>query len=86
MREHLLKTVEPWWSAVECGSKQFEVRRDDRGFALGDVLILRRFDPLRPTMMDADRADVRKRVSYILPGGQFGIEEGYVVMGLEDAD
>ena len=27
---------------------------------------------------------LRKKITYILTGGQFGIEPGYVVMGLED--
>lgn len=27
---------------------------------------------------------IRKQVSYVLHGGHFGIETGYVVMGLQD--
>ena len=42
MTEHILKTVDHYWYAVERGDKNFEVRRDDRGFQRGDVLVLRR--------------------------------------------
>jgi hypothetical protein len=76
---HLLKTLPEYWDAILRGEKTFEVRLNDRRFKKGDVLVLvRLLSPLpdsAPTLL--------RRVSYILPGGQFGIESGYVVMGLE---
>lgn len=41
MIEHSLKTTASCWDAIERGEKTFEVRRDDRGFQKGDVLLLR---------------------------------------------
>lgn len=88
MREHILKTWGRYWDVVASGEKTFEVRRDDRGFQKGDVLVLRRCDDAPPhyeSEGDAGRfstRDLRKRVTWILTGGQFGIEPGYVVMGL----
>jgi hypothetical protein len=86
--EHRLKTLPPYWDAVASGDKTFEVRRDDRGFKKGDVVILQR---LRSFLsFDASRSFdgqiLRKRIRYVLTGGQFGIEAGYVVLGLEDED
>jgi Domain of unknown function (DUF3850) len=83
MTEHALKTLGPYWEAVASGAKNFEVRRDDRGFQRGDVLVL------QPVTEDGRRIgvlyrEIRKRVTYVLTGGQFGIEPGYVVMALED--
>lgn len=92
---HQLKTWPNYWDAVASGEKTFEVRRDDRGFQKGDILELARceksmlgtyeemqspFYPYGPTHV------LRKRITYILTGGQFGIETGYVVMGLGELE
>lgn len=86
MAEHVLKTWPVHYNAVEAGYKPFEVRLDDRSYAVGDVLRLRYFNP----HSDGDAhngEEIRRRVTYLLPGGQFGIERGYVVMGLaEESD
>lgn len=89
-REHELKTLAPYWDALESGEKNFEVRRDDRGFQKGEVLVLIRMQLDDPTRVYRDphtngRWDLRRKVTYILTGGQLGIEPGYVVMGLKRA-
>lgn len=81
--EHELKTWPQYFTAVASGKKTFEVRRDDRGFQAGDVLVLRCYDP-RYCCWASEYKPLRKRISYILTGGQLGIEPGYVVMGLQD--
>lgn len=45
MSTHDLKTWPGPYAAVLTGRKPYEVRIDDRGFAVGDVLHLHRFDP-----------------------------------------
>ena len=89
--EHKLKTRAPYWKAIQSGHKTFEVRRDDRGFQKGDILVLEKTrddDPHLYDMdgfgFDAEPKSIRKRVSYILTGGQFGREPGVIVMGLQD--
>ena len=87
MKEHVLKTLPDYWHAIERGEKNFEVRRDDRGFQKGDRLILRRLEkaPLggwREDYCDGRYFDITRKITYILTGGQLGIEPGYVVMGL----
>lgn len=81
---HTLKTLAPYWDDVMSGIKPFEVRRNDRDFERGDILILRRMQPDEPDRpdWDGDYMDIYKRVSYVLKGGQFGVEPGYVVMAL----
>ena len=102
MTEHVLKTLPVYWDAIERGDKNFEVRRDDRGFQRGDVLVLRKIDGngwfstkpgtgchdyTKSRWIDAEYYDLRRRITYILTGGQFGIEPGYVVMALgEEAE
>lgn len=93
MTEHLLKTLAPYWDAIDRGEKNFEVRRDDRGFQKGDVLVLRKLCPdgykiewsdFRNDFHNSGYFDIRKRITFILTGGQFGIMPGYVVLALED--
>lgn len=83
-REHELKVSLAYWHPLANGEKPFEVRRDDRGFQRGDTLLLRCWNPTF-NCHESAYEPVRKRISYILTGGQFGIEPGYVVMGLQDA-
>lgn len=41
---HNLKILPEYFSAVACGAKTFEVRKDDRQFDVGDVLKLQEYD------------------------------------------
>ncbi len=87
-RVHVLKCWPPYWADVASGRKNFELRRDDRGFSEGDVLILREFDPLAGDVASDGEYTGRtckRRVSYLLCGPAaiaFGLVEGYVVLGL----
>lgn len=42
--QHVLKSWPAHFAAVASGRKTWEVRRDDRGFAVGDTLLLRRYN------------------------------------------
>lgn len=75
---HRLKTHAPYFTDVVTERKNFEVRKNDRDFEVGDILVLEEWFPCFYTGSFAVR-----RVTYILPGGAFGIEEGTVVMGIE---
>lgn len=78
MAEHELKTWPEFFDAVWRGVKTFEVRKDDRGFAVGDMLLLREYDA------EADTYSGRwltTQVTYIL-GGAFTLP-GTVVMGIK---
>lgn len=74
---HVLKISRPFLLDVVHGRKLFEVRRNDRGFKVGDYITLREF-------ADGTYGEdqISALISYILPGGQFGIEEGFVVLGI----
>ena len=77
---HNLKTWPVQFVAVRHKLKQFEYRRDDRGFEVGHTLCLKEYDPhvLRYT----HRYEVVK-ITHIERGPQFGIPVGYVIMGIE---
>lgn len=98
-REHDLKTWPHSWDATKRGEKTFEVRSNhDRDFAVGDVLLLRRWDPEARTLSGVGRggyvrgghpvlasvqADtIRATVTYVLHGGRFGLPHGVCVMSI----
>jgi hypothetical protein len=90
---HELKTWPEYFEFIWIGDKPFEVRKNDRDFQVGDILQLREYVPGNTIQADAfSNADIDPyytgremdvRVSYILSDGQFGIEEGFVVMGIQ---
>lgn len=90
-RTHRLKTLPDYWNAVNEGDKNFEVRRDDRGFQKGDTLELVRLvkkyggsgEWVEDRSGDNRPYVLIRRIAYILTGGQLGIEPGYVVLGLK---
>lgn len=90
MRTHDLKCWPSFFAAVRDGSKTFEVRRNDRDFAVGDVLHLREWDPYAMGNFgitrsgNYTRATHDMRVTYVLRGGEFGIAAGFCVMGLAE--
>jgi ASC-1-like (ASCH) protein len=47
MRTHQLKSWPRYFRDIVSGKKKFEVRLDDRHYAVGDVLILREWDPAK---------------------------------------
>jgi hypothetical protein len=76
-RYHELKLHPDPFGAVEDQTKTFEYRKDDRGFKVGDTLILREYHPL---MAYTGRYLLRK-VTYILADG-FAVPAGYCVMSV----
>lgn len=95
MREptvHDLKLNAKWFPDVLSGAKPFEVRGDDRGYRVGDVLVLREFTGYSGEWVDGlyrmephytGRA-CRRAVTFILRHEDFpeGIAPGYFVLGL----
>lgn len=78
MKVHNLKTWSIYLRDIANGVKNFEVRRNDRDFKEGDILNLKEWNETTGYTGNI----IQKRVTYILHGGAFGIEEGFVVMGL----
>ena len=79
MKEHVLKTWPEYYEKVRAKEKTFEVRANDRNFSEGDVLILREWNPVE---VKYTGRSLQFKIGYILKGGQFGIQDGYVVLSL----
>jgi ASC-1-like (ASCH) protein len=78
-RVHRLKVLDVYWGPLESGEKPFEVRWNDREFQRGDHLEF--------VKVDRDGIELPcilqyRTISYVLTGGRFGIEAGWVVLGL----
>lgn len=85
MQTHHLKTDALYFDAVERREKTYEVRKNDRFFQTGDVVVLHRIDPFEAVLHFLDENDpnaLRFRIGAFLQGGQFGIEPGYCVFSL----
>lgn len=82
MMIHELKCWLGFFQDIEEGIKTFEVRHNDRGFKIGDLLHIREFEPIYGNYTGRE---LFKVVTYVMQGGQFGIEKGFVVMGLGEA-
>ena len=76
---HELKTVQPFFNDVWNDLKDFEVRRNDRDYKIGDFLKLKEYD--RESESYGKRA-ITKKVKYILSDPQY-VKEGYVILGME---
>ena len=78
--EHRLKTWCEYFELVKKGEKNFELRKNDRNFKSNDILILQEYDPNKS---EYTGRELTKKVGYILEGGQFGLEEGFVILQLK---
>ena len=79
-RIHRLKVWPDFYGQLITGLKRFEIRRDDRGFMAGDVLVLEEWNPGTETY--TGRACVCT-VQYVLrEAEEFGLAEGFVCMSI----
>lgn len=72
---HELKILPKYFSEVLGRVKNFEVRKNDRNYAVGDTLLLREWDGTAFT-----GRHLLRRVGYILSDPEY-VKEGYVVLG-----
>lgn len=80
---HEVKCWPPYFDAVVRGSKPFEVRKNDRGYQKGDALVLREWNPDFNYGSGGYTGQAHRCIiTYVLAGPGFGIEAGYVVLGL----
>ena len=85
MKWHELKILPQDFQSVWNGTKTFELRKDDRDYQRGDILVLREWDGEKYT-----GSAICVKVTYILQNAEkYGLKDGYVIMGirhLEAAD
>lgn len=78
---HALKTWTEFYKDVESGEKNFEVRRNDRQFKVGDKLLLQEWDHITKKHTGKE---TERWITYILPGRiDFGVFADFIVIGLK---
>lgn len=91
MKIHELKLWPEYFNAVLKGDKTFEMRKNDRDFKLGDILVLKYFDPDYDSKIIKggtfynipNDPEITCRVKYIMYGPSYGLEDGYCCMGIK---
>ena len=86
MKVHELKILPKYYKAIKRQGKSFELRKDDRGFEVGDRLRLRKYD----TSLNSSGEPygytgevIVATITYILRDvPQYGLREGYAILGL----
>ena len=77
MKTHYLKTKNPYYNDIINNNKNFELRKDDRDFQVGDTLVLQEYD----NKLTGNQ--IIKTVVYKLKGGIFGLDKSYCILGLK---
>ena len=82
-RTHTLKCWPEPFTAVMAGLKRYEIRVDDRGYMVGDVLHLREWDPSGTIGGGVlTGRELKATVTYITPGGRWGLPPTMCVMSI----
>lgn len=74
---HYLKTWPEYFKAVRNGEKNFEIRKNDRNFQVGDMLVLQEYNPGQ----GYTGAEITREVTYMLDKQPF-VPSGYVCMSI----
>ena len=79
MKIHSLKILPEYFQAILSGKKKFEIRKNDRDYKAGDILLLNEWNGEKFT-----GNTLSKKVTYILGCESGYVLDGYVVMSIED--
>lgn len=79
---HELKTWPEYFQAIFENKKTFELRVNDRNYQVGEILLLREFDP--ETKQYSGR-EIKRYVTYIAANLEhFGLDHDCVIMSIAD--
>jgi hypothetical protein len=85
---HELKTDPEVFDAVQRREKTFEIRKDDRGYKVGDGLLLKRTQYTgaemaqgQPLVYTGEKE--ARMVTHILRGPCYGLAEGWCIMSID---
>jgi hypothetical protein len=78
MKVHELKIKQNYFNDIRVNDKSFEIRKNDRGFEVGDILLLKVIDEVTE---EYTGHDMFIKVMYIHKG--LGLADGYVCMSIK---
>ena len=79
MECHVLKIYPQYFEDIERGLKTFEVRFNDRNYRVGDLLLLREFDPAGE---EYSGCILICKVIYILSDHSY-VRDGFCILGFD---
>jgi len=78
--KHELKCWPEFFNATRVGSKRFELcKEDDKHFTVGDMLVLREWDPKKK---DYTGCRFEQKITYVLRNIP-GLEPGYTILSVQ---
>lgn len=78
MTTHHVKSWPEYFTAIAHDLKTFDLRKDDRGYAAGDII---EFEEFRPGVGEYTGRTATRRVVYVLKDFD-GLMPGYCILGL----
>lgn len=82
MQTHRLKSWPEFFSMHFQDIKMFDLRKNDRGYKVGDMVQLEEWSP---TLREFSGRTMRARINYILQNFD-GLKEGYCILGYVNED
>lgn len=79
---HALKTWPSYFLDITSGHKTFEVRKHDRPFKEGDVLLLQEYDPEKRQYTGQEW---KGEITYLMNEPEF-CKKGFVIMGIKEKE
>lgn len=86
MKTHDVKSWPDYFSSLISGDRQFDLRQNDRQYAVGDIINFREFDDRSGKYTGAT---LRRKITYIMEGigsgciaPLHGLQRGYVILAL----
>ena len=79
--KHELKISPGYFAVVKSGVKNFEIRKDDRNFQVGDILVLREY--VYFAKQEYTGRQIERRVTYVLRDPLF-VKDNFVAMSLKE--
>ena len=76
---HYIKIQSKYFNDVKYKIKNFELRKDDRGYNVGDIIILDEIENGKPT----GQAICREIIYILRDCPEYGLQEGYCILGLK---
>jgi hypothetical protein len=79
VKRHVLKTWPEYFVAIIEGRKTFEIRKNDRGFSEGDLVVLKEFNPIKQIYTGRY---AEYRIGCVVDIREFGLQIGYCAFSL----
>ncbi len=78
MTTHHVKCWPDYFKSIVRGEKTFDLRKNDRGYEIGDDVV---FEEYRPGVGEYTGATTARRIVYVLREFE-GLQPGYCILGL----